>query len=85
MLKELYYKEIILTLGNHDYYVADCEYKSLYQNGIEKAAGAKNRYQDAGMIVLDGTIERLKELNLAVLWVGITVPMCIKIKDFLIN
>ncbi|QIR80007.1 metallophosphoesterase (plasmid) [Sulfurospirillum diekertiae] len=41
ILKELYYKEIILTMGNHDYYVADSEYKSLFENGIEKATEAK--------------------------------------------
>lgn len=63
MLKELYYKEIILTLGNHDFYVADREYKTLYQNGIQKAAEAKNRYQEAGMIVLDGTIEEIEGIK----------------------
>ncbi|MBP6498244.1 MAG: metallophosphoesterase [Campylobacteraceae bacterium] len=63
ILKELYYKEIILTMGNHDYYVADSEYKSLFENGIEKATEAKMRYQDAGMIVLDGTIEEIEGIK----------------------
>lgn len=56
ILKEHFYKEIVLTLGNHDYYVADREYKRIYQNGIEKANDAKKRYEDAGMRVLDGTV-----------------------------
>lgn len=42
ILKEHFYKEIILTLGNHDYYVADREYKHIYHNGIEKANDARN-------------------------------------------
>jgi len=60
ILKEEFYKEIILTLGNHDYYVADSEYKTLYQNGREKAEHAKKCYQEASMIVLDGTVAELE-------------------------
>lgn len=62
-LKEEFYKEIILTLGNHDYYLADREYKTLYQNGREKAAAAKDTYEEAGMIVLDGTITEIEGIK----------------------
>ncbi len=60
ILKESFYKEILLTLGNHDYYVAEREYKTLYQNGIEKATHAKQLYQEAGMIVLDGSVVEIE-------------------------
>lgn len=60
ILKEEFYKDIILTLGNHDYYLADREYKTVYQNGVEKATQAKRLYQEAGMIVLDGSVVELE-------------------------
>ena len=60
ILKEVFYKEIILTMGNHDYYVAEREYKVLYQNGIEKATHAKALYQEADMLVLDGTVVEIE-------------------------
>lgn len=64
ILKELYYKEIILTLGNHDYYLLGDEYITTYtKGGLQKAAEAKKRYQEAGMIVLDGTIEEIEGIK----------------------
>lgn len=62
ILKEEFYKEIILTFGNHDYYVADI-IDQHYKDGREKAIDSKKRYQDAGMIVLDGTIAEIEGMK----------------------
>ena len=59
ILKEVFYQEIILTLGNHDYYVADI-IDQHYHDGREKAKDSIKRYREAGMIVLDGTVVELE-------------------------
>ena len=59
ILKEVFYQEIILTLGNHDYYVADI-IDQHYHDGREKARDSIMRYREAGMIVLDGTVVELE-------------------------
>lgn len=62
ILKEVFYKEILLTLGNHDYYVADI-IDQHYQDGREKARDSIKRYQEAGMIVLDGTVVKIEGVH----------------------
>jgi len=59
ILKEVFYKEIILTLGNHDYYVADI-IDQHYNDGRDKAMDSIRRYREAGMIVLDGTVAEIE-------------------------
>ena len=64
ILKDFFYKEIILVLGNHDYYLIGNEYTTTFhQGGIQKAHAAKKAYQNNGFIVLDGTTVTLEGIT----------------------
>ncbi|AOO64130.1 metallophosphoesterase [Sulfurospirillum halorespirans] len=63
-LKEAFYQEIILVLGNHDYYLIGHEYITTYtKGGLQKAEAAKEAYRNNGFIVLDGTTVTLEEIT----------------------
>lgn len=59
-LKEVYYKEIIIVLGNHDLFLAD---KDLQETAYSKAERSKNLYRQNGIIVLDGDITEIEGIR----------------------
>ena len=57
LLKEVYYKEIIIVLGNHDHYLIGF---NVLQTAQSKAKKSKKLYRQNGIIVLDGNIVELE-------------------------
>lgn len=63
-LKEAFYEEIILVLGNHDYYLIGHEYTTTYpEGGVQKASYAKEAYSKNGFHLLDGTTVTLEGIT----------------------
>lgn len=76
-LKEAFYEEIILVLGNHDYYLIGHEYTTTYpEGGVQKASYAKEAYSKNGFHLLDGTTVTLEGITFGgAMGGGITVLM----------
>lgn len=60
ILKEVFYKEIIITLGNHDHYVIGF---NLLETARSKAKKSKKLYKQNGIIVLDGDIVEIEGIK----------------------
>lgn len=60
ILKEVYYKEIIIVLGNHDHYLIGF---NVLQTAQVKAKKSKKLYRQNGIIVLDGTVVELEGIK----------------------
>lgn len=61
VLKEVFYKEIIITLGNHDCYLVGFK---LFQSIDSKIKNSLKRYKESGIIVLDGTVVEIEGVKL---------------------
>lgn len=60
ILKEVYYKEIIITLGNHDLFLVGF---NLLETAQTKAKKSKKLYRQNGIIVLDSDVVELEGIK----------------------
>ncbi len=60
ILKKVFYKEIIITLGNHDYFLVGF---NILETPNDKAKKSKKLYQHSGILVLDGNVVELEGIK----------------------